>query len=123
MLRTDAAYFMRMICPPGSLAALHVYHPDPWPKKRHHKRRLIQPVFLEAAARCLQTGAIWSVQTDHAEYFSVIEPLLANHPGFERVPFDQTGVELVDGGVATNFEVKYRAEGREIYQIAVRRIE
>ena len=121
LLRSDAAYFMRVICPADSLAALHVYHPDPWPKKRHHKRRLIQPAFLDAAARCLQAGARWAVQTDHAEYFSVIEPLLLNHPSFEPIPFEEAGVELIEGGVATNFEVKYRAEGREIYQIAVRR--
>lgn len=121
MLRTDAAYFMRAICPEESLAALHVYHPDPWPKKRHNKRRLIQPIFLEAAARCLQSGACWAVQTDHAEYFSVIEPLLAHHPKFERIPFEEAGIELVEGGVATNFEIKYREEGRSIYQIAVRR--
>lgn len=51
----------------------------------------------------------------------MIEPLLLNHPSFEPIPFEEAGVELIEGGVATNFEVKYRAEGREIYQIAVRR--
>lgn len=121
ILRADAGYFIRVVCPPNSLAALHVYHPDPWPKKRHHKRRLIQPAFVDAAAKCLQAGARWAVQTDHAEYFSVLEPLLEDHPGFERVPFDEGEADLVDGGVATNFEVKYRAEGRDIYQIAIRK--
>jgi tRNA (guanine-N7-)-methyltransferase len=121
MLRTDAAYFVRQICPRASLAALHVYHPDPWPKKRHHKRRLIQPLFVEAAVACLKPGARWAVQTDHAEYFTVIEPLLENHPQLERVPFDDPEFGVEAAKVHTNFEIKYRREGRDIFQIAVRK--
>ncbi len=126
MLRTDAAHFVRVICPRNSLAALHVYHPDPWPKKRHHKRRLLQPLFVDAAAQCLLPGARWAVQTDHAEYFEVIRPLLLSHPLLEEIPFDDpaygvTSADDATAGVATNFEIKYRREGRAIHQIAVRR--
>lgn len=126
VLRTDAAHFIRVVCPRASLTALHVYHPDPWPKKRHHKRRLIQPAFVDAAVQCLLPGARWAVQTDHAEYFDVIQALLSAHPGLEVVPFDDAafGVQRSDddaAGVATNFEIKYRREGRAIYQIAVRK--
>lgn len=121
MLRTDAAYFVRVVCPRASLTALHVYHPDPWPKKRHHRRRLIQPEFVAAAVACLVPGGRWAVQTDHAEYFSVIEPLLAGHPELEVVPFDDPEFGVADARIETNYEVKYLREGRAIHQIAVRR--
>jgi tRNA (guanine-N7-)-methyltransferase len=126
ILRTDAAHFIRVICPRASLAALHVYHPDPWPKKRHHKRRLFQSAFVDAAAQCLVPGGRWAVQTDHAQYFEVIRPLLLGHPLLEELRFDDPayGVTSADdesASVATNFEIKYRREGRAIYQLAVGR--
>jgi len=121
MLRTDAAHFIRMVCPPASISALHVYHPDPWPKKRHHKRRLFQTVFVDAAVRCLVPGGHWAVQTDHAEYFEVIAPLLRNHPELVEVPFDDPEFGVEAARVATNFEVKYLREGRKMYQIAMKR--
>ncbi len=122
MLRTDAAYFIRVVCPRDSLTALHVYHPDPWPKKRHHKRRLIQQPFVDAAVDCLIPGGRWAVQTDHAEYFQQIESLLSAHERLEQVPFDDPEFGVGQAGLQTNFEVKYLREGREIYQIAVCRL-
>jgi tRNA (guanine-N7-)-methyltransferase len=121
LMRTDAAHFVLHVCPRQSLTALHVYHPDPWPKKRHHKRRLIQPAFIDAAVECLVPGGHWAVQTDHAAYFDVIRPLLLGHPQLVETPFDdpQFGVEAAR--VATNFEIKYLKEGRQIYQVAVKR--
>ncbi len=121
LLRTDAQHFIRVLCPRGSLTALHVYHPDPWPKKRHHKRRLFQPLFVNAAVECLAPGARCSVQTDHAGYFEVIRGMLLAHPQLERVEFDDPGFGVTAETIATNFEVKYRREGRAIYQLAVRR--
>ncbi len=120
LVRTDAQHFIRVLCPRGSLAALHVYHPDPWPKKRHHKRRLFQPNFVQAAVECLAPGARCSVQTDHAEYFAVIRALLLGHPRLEPVDFNDPTFGVTSDTVSTNFEVKYRREGRAIYQLAVR---
>jgi tRNA (guanine-N7-)-methyltransferase len=121
IVRTDASHFIRVQCPRDSLSALHVYHPDPWPKARHHKRRLFQAPFVDAAAACLRTAARWAVQTDHAEYFGIIAPLLRAHPQLEEIEFidHQYGVE--DDLLKTNFETKYLREGRPIYRIAVRR--
>ncbi len=121
MLRTDASHFMRIVCPPASLRVLHVYHPDPWPKKRHHKRRLFQQPFVDAAVRCLEPGAHWLVQTDHAEYFEQIEGLLRGHPALEKVEFDDPELGIADARVETNFEIKYLREGRTMHQLAVRR--
>lgn len=121
LLRTDAAHFIRVVCPRESLTALHVYHPDPWPKKRHHKRRLFQKPFVDAAVACLVHGGHWAVQTDHAEYFATIAGLLRSHPALREVPFDDPEFGVEAARVATNFELKYAKEGRRFYQIAVRR--
>jgi tRNA (guanine-N7-)-methyltransferase len=121
MMRTDAAHFIRHVCPRASLSALHVYHPDPWPKKRHHKRRLFQPAFIEAAAACLVPGGRLAVQTDHAEYFMVIAALLRAFPDLVEVAFDDPAFGVQPDGIATNFEIKYAREGRDFHRIAVQR--
>ncbi len=121
MLRTDAAHFIRAVCPPCSLTALHVYHPDPWPKRRHHKRRLFQRPVVDAAVACLVPDGHWAVQTDHAEYFAVIRELLLGHPELYEVPFDDPEFSVEAARVATNYEIKYLRQGRTLYQIAVKR--
>ena len=121
MVRTDASHFIRGQCPRGSLRVLHVYHPDPWPKKRHHKRRLFQQPFVDAAADCLIPSGRLAVQTDHAEYFEIIRGLLLNHPRLKEIPFDQLDFAVETGDLATNFEIKYRREGREFYRMVVER--
>jgi tRNA (guanine-N7-)-methyltransferase len=121
LLRADASHFIRAVCPPESLTALHVYHPDPWPKRRHWKRRLFQPLFVEAAVRCLLQHGHWAVQTDHAEYAEIIRGLLVGHPELHEAPFDDPEFGVEACRVATNFEIKYVKEGRQLYQIAVKR--
>jgi len=121
MLRTDVSHFIRAVCPRASLTALHVYHPDPWPKRRHQKRRLFQPAFVNAAVECLVPGGHWAVQTAHAEYFEVIRGLLLSHPGLREPPFDAPEFGVEAARVATNFEIKYLREGRRLYQLAVKR--
>ena len=64
----DAVEVLRDMVPPGSLAAIHVFFPDPWPKKRHHKRRLLQPPFAALAASRLAPGGVLHVATDWQEY-------------------------------------------------------
>ena len=72
--------------PPDSLAGLRVYFPDPWPKKRHHKRRLIQPEFLDLAATRLQPGALVHCATDWEPYAEQMLEVLTAHPGFAEHP-------------------------------------
>lgn len=122
LMRTDASHFVRHSLKPGCLTMLHIYHPDPWPKKRHHKRRLIQPPFLAAAVNALKIGGRIAIQTDHAEYFEQIKQVLAGEPRLREVPFNVPEAGVVDGYVQTNFEIKYLKEGREIYQAAAERM-
>ena len=87
VVQHDAAEVMRDMIAPGTLAAVHVFFPDPWPKKRHHKRRLIQPAMARLVAECLAPGGVLHVATDWHEYAEQIlavlgaEPLLSNPGG------------------------------------------
>jgi tRNA (guanine-N7-)-methyltransferase len=119
LMRTDASHLVRHSLPADSLTMLHIYHPDPWPKKRHHKRRLIQAPFVAAATNVLRSGGRLAIQTDHAEYFEQIRIVLAGEPRLREIPFDVPEAGVVDGQVRTNFEIKYLREGRAIYQIAM----
>jgi tRNA (guanine-N7-)-methyltransferase len=121
IMRTDASHFVRNHLPPNCLAALHVYHPDPWPKKRHRKRRLIQPAFVEAATQALAPGGRWAIQTDHAEYFAWMREVFAGAAGLKEIAFDDPEFGIVDASVQTNFEIKYQREGRTFYRLAFRK--
>jgi tRNA (guanine-N7-)-methyltransferase len=68
VVQHDAVEVLREMVHEGSLAAIHVFFPDPWPKKRHHKRRLIQPAFAQLAASRLAPGGILHVATDWEDY-------------------------------------------------------
>ncbi len=122
VMRTDAKVFVIHRLPEACLSAMHVYHPDPWPKKRHHKRRLITPEFVLAAVRVLAAGARWAIQTDHAEYFEQIKEVTAARPELESIAFDDPDFGTVDERTETNFEVKYSREGRPIHRLAFRRV-
>jgi tRNA (guanine-N7-)-methyltransferase len=84
IVQHDAVEVVDAMIPERSLAGIHVYFPDPWPKKRHHKRRLLKPAFVSALARRLAPGGYLHVATDWAPYAEEIlmalssEPLLAN---------------------------------------------
>lgn len=111
VVQHDAVDVLRDMVAPGSLAAIHVFFPDPWPKKRHHKRRLIQPAFAELAASRLAPGAILHVATDWEEYayhvlqvLGGIETLRNTVEGFAPRPaarpqtkFERRGVGLGHG--------------------------
>ena len=84
VVRHDAVEVLRDMIPAGSLAGIHVFFPDPWPKKRHHKRRLVQEPFARLAAERLAPGGYLHVATDWEEYAQHVllvlshEKLLAN---------------------------------------------
>jgi len=122
IMRTDARQFVISRLPAACLDALHVYHPDPWPKKRHHKRRLFNETFVAAAIRALKPGGRWAIQTDHADYFQVMNELTRDLPLLAPIEFtESTTVDDADV-LGTNFEIKYRREGRAIHRLAFRKL-
>jgi len=115
--RVDAKAFVAARLAPGSLAAMHVFFPDPWPKKRHRKRRLFDADFAAAAARALEPGGLLRVASDHEEYFASILGTLDAEPALARVPEAETGGWLC----GTNYEAKFLVEGRWIGRAVYRR--
>jgi tRNA (guanine-N7-)-methyltransferase len=103
---------------PGSVGGCHVYFPDPWPKKKHQKRRFFRPDNLQRLVDLLQPGGMLWVKTDHPDYAAVIGPLLAAQPGLES----HDEVEAFAAMPATNFEIKYAREERPIHRFAFRRL-
>ncbi|MFM8357976.1 MAG: tRNA (guanine(46)-N(7))-methyltransferase TrmB, partial [Verrucomicrobiota bacterium] len=79
-LRLEAAYVLRWMIPPGSLAGLHIYFPDPWPKRRHWKRRLVNAEFTGWAAEALEPGGTVYVRTDDAPYFAQMTAVFGGNP-------------------------------------------
>jgi tRNA (guanine-N7-)-methyltransferase len=119
MMRTDARHLVIHHLPPSSLTLLHIYHPDPWPKTRHHKRRLFQSEFVAGVVKALMPGGRMAIQTDHAEYFEHIQQVVGAEPRLAVVPFDVPEAGVSEGRVGSNYEIKYLREGRAIYQLAV----
>jgi tRNA (guanine-N7-)-methyltransferase len=122
IIRTDAAAFLADFISDNSVDCFHVYFPDPWPKKRHHKRRFICQANLEHLIRCLKTGGQLKIATDHADYFEVIQKLINNEKKrLEEIQFLPTAGADMGEWVGTNFERKYIKDQRPIYTIAVKK--
>jgi len=120
VLCTDAGEFFQTGLQADCLWRLHIYFPDPWPKHRHHARRLIQPRFLVAVRRALRLGGQLAIVTDHLDYFAHIRRVLTESPGFAATSFPQMA-DRSGELVGTNFERKYIAQGRRFYHLAVMR--
>jgi tRNA (guanine-N7-)-methyltransferase len=115
VLRFEIDYTVRYLLVPGSVFRLHLSFPDPWPKRRHHGRRLIDEEFLAASASALATGGELWIKTDHADYFHWItktvdsrEDLFVSVPWSEKYP-------------RTDFEEAYRSQNLPIYQLRLRK--
>ena len=122
LMRTDAATFIAEHIPGKSIGVFHLYFPDPWPKKRHQKRRFICQANLEHLIRCLKTGGQLKIATDHEDYFHVIQEVITNKDkGLEEIQFLPTVGADKGEWVGTNFERKYIKDQRSIYTIAVKK--
>jgi tRNA (guanine-N7-)-methyltransferase len=109
VINHDAFPVLQRMIPDASIAEVHVYFPDPWPRKREQKRRIIRPEVLTEIGRVLVDGGSGIYVTDHEEYFESAAPVLAAFFRIEqRVPDDPP---------RTNYEAKYRAAGRTIYEV------
>jgi tRNA (guanine-N7-)-methyltransferase len=118
LLSVDAVWCLEHLFAPGEVAELWTFFPDPWPKTRHHKRRLVTPGFAELAASRLADGGWWRLATDWADYAEQVCEVLDAEPGFHGgvVP------RWTDRPV-TKFERKGVAAGRGIIDLAYRRQE
>jgi tRNA (guanine-N7-)-methyltransferase len=115
LLRHDAVEVLERQVPDGGLAGLNLFFPDPWPKKRHHKRRIVQPEFARLVARKLAPGGVFHVATDWAPYAAHIEAVVAGEPAFEQPPLPAASRPR------TKFERRGERLGHDVYERAWRR--
>jgi tRNA (guanine-N7-)-methyltransferase len=122
ILRTDAATFLRNCVPEASVDCFHLYFPDPWPKKRHHKRRFLQSDNLEVLLRCLKPGGQIRIATDHADYFEQIQGVTSAYRNkLEPIEFERPAGARDGELTGTNYERKYVKQSRPIYVLAFRK--
>jgi tRNA (guanine-N7-)-methyltransferase len=113
LVHIDAGVFVRNYVADEVFRQIHIYFPDPWPKKRHHKRRLIQEAMLRELHRVLRPGGRVRLATDHEAYFQWMEVEAAKVGElFERLAFESPESAGEGELVGSNFERKYRREGR-----------
>lgn len=116
VLGGDARWVLGRLIRPASVAAVHVYFPDPWWKKKHRSRRLFNDEFVLLAARVLQAGGLLHSWTDVEDYFEVIAALMDHSPLFEPQPPPAEHEPHHDLDYHTGFERKKRKEGGVVYR-------
>lgn len=116
-LRIEASYCLEYLLPPGSVSRLHVYFPDPWPKRKHWKNRLVNERFPELAAAVVEPGGEVWLRTDHGPYFEQMLKVFGACPRFLPVP---TPPDLL--GCITDFERGFQARGVPTCHAGYRRV-
>lgn len=112
----DAREFLRDRVPASSVQAVHVYFPDPWWKKRHHKRRVFTEEFAASCQRILIPGGRLFVVTDVEDYMAMVRETLARFPALVELPPPAEKSPKHDLDYLTNFERKFRQQGKPIYR-------
>ena len=116
VLRVEIAYAVRYLVLPESVARFHLLFPDPWPKTRHHRRRIVTAEFLESIRNALVPGGILQIATDQADYFEQISRVTAVAPGL--VIEDP---RLDDADPVSTFGERFRQAGAKTYRLELRK--
>ncbi len=111
VLRLESTYAVRYLLPANSVQRMYILFPDPWPKAKHHERRLLKQEFLQSTWQALQPGGLVVIKTDHPGYACDIEELLDSSSDWVR----ERGEEDYCGGIRTDFETEFISAGREIF--------
>jgi tRNA (guanine-N7-)-methyltransferase len=114
MMLGDASEILAQRIPDASLTAVHLFFPDPWPKKRHHKRRLVQPDFAALVARKLEAGGYFHLATDWPAYAEHMVAVVSATPGLVDASEMERFQKLVAERLATRFEQRGRRLGHEV---------
>jgi len=115
IIRSETLFVLRHLLAPDSVTAFYLLFPDPWPKRRHHRRRLVTTEFLDAIHRCLcPTGKVF-LATDHDDYFAAIRRSLSQTAGFETCESEWTLPP-------STFEKRFVAGGMNIHRLELRKV-
>ena len=115
LLQMESSYALRYLLPPGSVETFYLLFPDPWPKRRHHRRRIVTSEFLQSVHIALEKNGLIYITTDHLDYFRKINEIVRSTSGFAMAKLD---VELPPSG----FELIFRQKGAPIYWLALRKV-
>lgn len=118
----DAVEFMDAYIAPASLDGIRIYFPDPWPKKRHHKRRIIQPDFIARLAVAMKPGAILHMATDWAPYAEHMTEVLSASPGFRNMSEEGDYCTKPAWRPETHFERRGRRLGHDVFDLLYERL-
>jgi tRNA (guanine-N7-)-methyltransferase len=116
LVRLEASYFVEYLLPASSVRALHIYFPDPWPKRRHRPRRLVNARFTEIARAALEPQGVVHLRTDNEDYFAQMTEVFGANPAFEA-----TDIPPALSAIVTDFEREFQAKGIRTLSASYRR--
>jgi tRNA (guanine-N7-)-methyltransferase len=115
VLHAETSYALRYLLPERSVETFYLLFPDPWPKRRHHRRRIFTPEFLSSVHAVLDDDGVIRIATDHADYFAYIQRLAERSADFATT-------EMSDQFPASTFEKRFQRYGVPIYRLTLRKI-
>ncbi|PYJ35111.1 MAG: tRNA (guanosine(46)-N7)-methyltransferase TrmB, partial [Verrucomicrobia bacterium] len=115
LLQMESFYAVRYLLPAESVETFYLLFPDPWPKRRHHRRRIVTQDFLNCVHTVLEKSGVIYIATDHLDYFRKIQEIARSTSGFAIAKLD---VELPPSG----FELIFRQKGAPIHWLALRKV-
>ncbi|MBX7245877.1 MAG: tRNA (guanosine(46)-N7)-methyltransferase TrmB [Candidatus Sumerlaeaceae bacterium] len=118
LIAAEARHTLESYFPPASLQAVHIYFPDPWPKKKHLRRRIIDSAMPARLARIIAPNGFLHLRTDHENYFRAMEEVMSGTTDFQPI---SPPPDLV--AVKTAFEAAFLREGKPIYHASFQRRE
>ena len=128
VLNVESSYAVRYLLPEGSVETFYLLFPDPWPKRRHHRRRIVTAEFLDSIHRALANHGLLHIATDQLDYFEKIKRLArvtSLDPTAELDGLKPSSFEMVAHNLdlpASKFERRFREQGAPIYRLALRKI-
>ena len=117
VLRIESNYAVSYLLPKAGIFRIHLLFPDPWPKKKHFKNRLVQPAFCAAAHRVLEPGGEWLLKSDDAEFFEEAVETIGCSGFFDQIPWAEGEFFFPP----TDFEQQWLGEGKTIHRARFRR--
>ncbi len=115
LLQMESSYAVRYLLPAESVETFYLLFPDPWPKRRHHGRRIVTPDFLNSVHAALEQNGVIYIATDHLDYFRKIKKTAESTPGFA---IDDADVDLPQ----SKFGLAFRQKGAPIHWLALRKV-
>jgi len=116
VLKVESAYAARYLLPESSVEEFYLFFPDPWPKRRHHRRRVVTSEFLDSIHQALTAGGALRIATDQSDYFAQIERLSERHRGFAMVNAEDVKLPM------TKFERRFVSAGCAIHRLVLRKV-